>query len=582
MLNWGTLGEEKFNRAAEMLIMRTVEADNPGLKVTAVDGRGGDGGIDLDVTVRKTGQLITIYQLKHFPEGFSGAWAKARKPQIQKSYAAAVKHDPEKWVLVMPRNFSPKERSFVTALRGKSSRPRIERIGVTELDLMLARFPEVEDYINRDANRAALGVVRRESALLAKPEDLSTEVEQLQKRIAARSPYWGVNFGRVGPHYFEQLVAMRPDAAEREPLSFTLATDFTNEEALGEDYKRALDYGLLKPLQLPADVVTHFERHGPEWFAGVIDVLGVDLFPTGQNLDVPIKVILRSAEGKTIAQPTVVNARASSGQRGGQLNLLVLEGVEFTFVFDNHVTDGGNLNFEVGLQGLTGTAAKRATNFLKALSQARELTLQVGDFKPFTVTFEGQNPEPPTTLVELAADLAFIEDELGVQLSFPETAPSNYERIWIRVIRRVFEGAVSYVPGAEDLSFTVTAPVPQGVKDWLTADSMAFGIHVDDWEWEVLGQKLVVGDVSLAVFDGHVVDGPEHLEALETDATSSRIVKFAPNDATGGVLIYALNRRKPDEVIDAIPWGLAGVPEHRHFREPGAADEGDVDPGRSG
>ena len=35
MLNWKTLSEEDFNRAVEMLIVRTVEADHPGLYVTA-------------------------------------------------------------------------------------------------------------------------------------------------------------------------------------------------------------------------------------------------------------------------------------------------------------------------------------------------------------------------------------------------------------------------------------------------------------------------------------------------------------------------------------------------------------------
>ena len=35
---------------------------------TAIDGRGGDGGIDIDVTVKKTGQLVKILQVKYFPE----------------------------------------------------------------------------------------------------------------------------------------------------------------------------------------------------------------------------------------------------------------------------------------------------------------------------------------------------------------------------------------------------------------------------------------------------------------------------------------------------------------------------------
>lgn len=568
MLNWGTLGEEKFNRAVELLVMKTVERDNPGLVVTAVDGRGGDGGIDLDVTVKKTGQLVAIYQLKHFPEGFSGRWADARKPQIRKSFDAAMKHDPDKWVLVIPRNFTPKERSFVTALRGKSYRPRIERVGATRLDEMIMDFPEVEDYINRDANLAALKLVNRESSLLSRPDDLTKEIDHLEKRIAARSPYWGMEFSTLGGHRTEMVVPRRPDAEEREPLSITLATDFTSEESLGAEYQRALDYGLLEPLQLPESVITHFELHGPEWFAGVVDVLGVDLLPRGQDLDVPVKVVLRSAEGRTIAQPTAVRARATSGQRGAQLTLLVYKGVEFTFFFDRNVTDGGTLNFEVGLQGLTGADAKRALKFLVALSNARELTLEVDGVEPFAVAFSGENPAPPATLLELADDLAAIEDELGTQFSFPEKGPSNYDRIWVRVIRRIFEGAVSFVPGAEDLSFTVTSPALEGDENWFTQEGIAVGVHPSDWSWEVLGEDLIVGDVTLAVFNGRAVDGPEHLAALKADPTTPRIVRFAPQDEDGGVVIYSLNHKKPDEVVKAVPWGLTGIPEHRHFLNP--------------
>lgn len=83
MLNWRTMSEDEFNRIAEALIRRSVMEDSPGVDVKALDGRGGDGGIDLDATVERTGQLVSIYQLKFFPEGFSGEWSRARKPQIE-------------------------------------------------------------------------------------------------------------------------------------------------------------------------------------------------------------------------------------------------------------------------------------------------------------------------------------------------------------------------------------------------------------------------------------------------------------------------------------------------------------------
>ncbi|MFF2487234.1 hypothetical protein ACFVSU_12585 [Microbacterium sp. NPDC058062] len=572
MLDWGILGEEKFNRAAELLITKTIELDNPGLVVEAVDGRGGDAGIDLDVRVRRTGQLVAIYQLKHFPGGFSGDRKTTRRAQIRSSFKAALQHDPAKWVLVIPANFTPGERRFVNGLNGRLHRPRIGRIGSTRLDEMLTQFPEVEDYINRDANLAALQLVGRESALLTRPDDLTTEIDRLQERISARSLYWGTEFSTLDGVRIERLVARRADAHEREPLRITMETDFTNATELAEHYRQAIDYGLLEPLQFSADVVTRFERHGPEWFAGVVDVLGVELVPLDNDLDLAVKVVLRSAHNKTLAQPTALRVRASTGAKGAQLKLLVCKGVEFAFYFDKHAPDGGTMKFDVALQGLSGAEANRALNFLTALSHARQLTLAIESVQPFTVGFDEGNPAPPASLVEFAEDLAAIERELGIEFSVPTTGPSDFDRIWARVIRRFFEGIGSLVPGVDDLSFTVTPPLRERDEEWLTSEGLPYSANPDEWTWELLGQELLLSDVTFAVGCGRVVDGGAHVAALKADPITPRTVRFAPLEEHGGVVIFsrALNNMK--EEIEVRPWGLSGIDEHPRFALTGEGD----------
>src|SRR5665647_486018 len=70
MFDWARCGRERFEAIVESLLVNKHVTEHTG-HAQAVDGRGGDGGIDVDVTL-DDGTLDTIYQLKYFPEGLSG------------------------------------------------------------------------------------------------------------------------------------------------------------------------------------------------------------------------------------------------------------------------------------------------------------------------------------------------------------------------------------------------------------------------------------------------------------------------------------------------------------------------------
>ncbi|MER7446746.1 hypothetical protein [Microbacterium sp. NPDC097977] len=566
MLQWNTLGEEKFNRAAEHLIIKTVEADNPGLIAEAVDGRGGDGGIDIDVRVKKTGQLISIYQLKYFPGGFSGGHGKARRPQVSKSYLSALEHEPVNWYLVIPENYTPGERKFVTKLRNGALVPNVRRIGKTELDAMLMRFPVIEDYINRDAAVSALAVVGREETILAKPGDSFRALERIKERADARSPYWGSEIGWLNGAMYERIVAKRPDAGDREPLNITVETDFTGAEELGAQYQRAIDYGLMEPLRIPREVITRVERHGPEWFAGVLDVHHIDLPATAGELTVPVRLKLKSPDGRLLAQPTALEARATSGSKGFLLTLTVVRGVTFEFSFVKEDSHGGDVDFQANLEGLTGVEARAAYKFLSALAKATSMTLEIRDIPPLDMEFSSNGTAPRPQILELAEDLAAIEDELGVRFSFPARLPGAVERIMIRALRRVLEGEVSYLPGAQHVGARLFGPLAIR-PEMLTDSGINFGLEVDDWEWNVLGQTIILGDTTIAIFDSHAEGGAEHLAAFNADPGTARDVVFQPNHPLGGVVVYSRERRDMNTAIEPVAWGLSGFKEHPRIAE---------------
>lgn len=241
-----------------------------------------------------------------------------------------------------------------------------------------------------------------------------------------------------------------------------------------------------------------------------------------------------------------------------------MNGVKLNFLVERSERNRGTLNFEVQLEELSGADAKNVLSFLTALSSAEEFTLMVGEMEPISVRFSGEKAEPPVSLVELADDLAAIEKELGVSFSFPKENPKNYERIWIRIIRRVLAGEVSYIP-AKDLNFTMVSPDLKEIEAWLKDGIFALGMHVDDWEWEILSQTLIVDDVTLCVLDGHIVDGQLHLEAFKSNPDSPRQITYSPKDKGGGVVIFSRTRREPDLPLEAIPWEITGIIEHSHF-----------------
>lgn len=558
-IDWSATGEAEFNRTVEALLLSEVDS-SPGLYARAIDGRGGDDGIDVDVRSKKTDQLVHIYQLKWFREGFSGQRAKTRRDQIRHSFERAMELDPPVWTLVVPSNGTIKERQFVGALR-KQRKVRITFTGAAELDLLLAKFPRIHDFATRDAALEALRLVGRESAGLGKPQDLGDELTLLHSKVDARSTYWTFDTSTTDGQVSQVLRAKRPDAQEREPLSINAIAELGPDHAkLREAFELSMKYGVSEPVTLPAEVIKKFELNGPTWFAGNDQVGDIRLLP-----------VASAAEGKTVR----LSAFNSQGARLGQLAGKVIgvtegtEGMLITLGFDGGMVQrwkvpregrSASTGLELNFGGQNAHQVRRILAFVAKLDNASDIEVEIDGQKTRAKLGDFVNPITQTrALNELSDDLDYLERELDLTFVYPEEMEA-VDRVWLRAARLMLEGKVVLAPSFDNFTATLSGIRDEGLVLALTEKS-AIRWGYKGLVVEVFGATLEFDDVSLMHHSAAAIDGAAHLDAVERGQGEGRVVVFAGTDGTPPRMFI------PELIAEDLPlvpvaWGIPDIVEH--------------------
>ncbi|MFM9431966.1 hypothetical protein [Arthrobacter sp. MP_2.3] len=558
-VDWSTISEIRFNELAEMLIVEDRSRD--GLVAQAINGRGGDGGIDIDVKVARTGQLTEILQLKWFPQGFSAKYAD-RKRQIEKSFKSALVHDPAVWTLVVPANLTIPERKKIYALK-KDRKIHIKLIGVTELNLLLAKYPDIHDWAMRDIARELLSIVGRDTAILSRPGDLSAEAKRLQDRSNAISPNWGVNFSSIGGVVSEQLYAKHDKAMEREPLSLSLLTEFgPDDDELRREFEDGLDYGVTQQLVLQSHVISSFTKVGPEWFAGEVESGEVHILPADEApRDMRINATSVDAEGKRLSSVSARKGKLVGGHVGATLEFSTPGGLTLRWRVPTDGSGEGSVRVDFMPKGHSALDVRKAMGFMATLHQATKFLVAVDGQVSELVLPEGPTPpvgDPATA--ELIDDLAVIEVKTGATFAFPEFLPPALDRVWARAVRRILEGG--YVPLPNTEGFNVTLNGDHGeVIERVLLEGGAMVISSEDWTIELLDETVYVGYIAIYHAKIHVDNGEEHVAALRFGNGAGRRVYFRSEAGSPGVM-YMPGHPDAKETVVPEPWALTGIREH--------------------
>lgn len=553
-------GKEDFERIVEALVQRlwSTKYDN---EAFAIDGRGGDGG--LDIFVERDGVVVSIYQLKFFPEGMSGGFRKTRRDQVKRSFSSVCDTPGlEEWVLVLPRNPTNSELRFVRAL-GKNSDFQIRVWARAELDQRIAEFPDLLAWATRNPLVETLREAGMQSAALTGPNDLQDRVSALHASANSRSAFWGTNFSVVDGVLTQSLVAKRPDAPEKEPIQIGFTAAFTpDQENLRKQLEEFLDYGGPHRIRLPPEVVGIVKTEGPDWIAGEATGRTIELAPV--PLDAPAGCELRvvGANGGLLASVEGTVQALTQGKRGFALTA-AFPAMELRIKHPMDKVTPVTLNFRNSPEAATASEMQRTVRVQALINEGRELQLYIGDQLALRVPADGltvtdQISVDPGT-VALIDDLAFLEREYGISLTVPEEIPTM-ELIDIRVIRMLVEGRVTTWPRLSSLSATSTREISE---EALVEESKPHAVfaYFDDVVVPILGKPLLVGRVSLYHPSMQMQDVDRVRAAVRSNGGAGQTVTFSPTDETP-IRIWCQDRQTDaDKRIEPEPWGIPGVSE---------------------
>jgi hypothetical protein len=445
---WTTCGQPLFDRVVEALLTE-VHSEGSGV-LEVLDGRGGDGGIDLDLTM-PDGTIDTIYQLKYFPEGFSGGH-RPRRRQIESSFKAAMKHHPRRWVLVVPGNLTAEERKFVRALAKKHQGVEIGKTwGRAALDASLANSPRVFKHFTHDQRMEDLRVAGLERQGLATAADLSEFAASMGESLGARSLHWDTEVTTGPDGVATRVRARHPRAMEEEPLGSRISFA---PGPVGEEARRRYEDGQAfgTPVDLEAAEIAKVELTGADWFAQELTDVQVHLRPSPHARgEIDVRVTTPNGGQLQVLRGTM---DIHAGSRGQRIVAALDCGLDLTITIPNtslpgSATENRPVDFNIAVYRLRrddAIEAARAVQFVDHVESDTQVTVELWRGGKMFAQMRTPNYDQRGRLIgaydrQLIDDLRVLSKRFDITLRVPEQM-TLAQRAEIRKARLLAEGNV--------------------------------------------------------------------------------------------------------------------------------------------
>jgi hypothetical protein len=421
MIRWQDLDPATVERAVKLLI-RELHPTAQG-----IDGSGGDDGRDI---TWDSPEGLVIFEVKSYSQRLTNG----RKRDIRKSLTNAANHQPVRWVLILPLDPTPAEKSWFDGLKTEFSPVKLEWRGRDWLDAEFAPREHLVRYVEGPlyvlAERATeLG---HEQAVLANGiPDLAARLGTLSGRAQELSPFWRVDFAVRGNEFHFEYSERFPGAATIDPVTITPVFSFPADDPEAEEAERrltqTLEYGgdvvvdgrFVERVDIEASEETKKLFDHPEGTTST----GVQFIAVEDNegLPAPCTLEIVSAEDLVLAAVTVQLSRRTRGNRGVALTGADPSGILQLRTAADHPVDGyyqGSVNivFEE-LIGRWPSAVRPVADFVLAAEPGRRVAVRLGHNELGRVEIEADT----LTDLKAAARLVIALDEL--QWSFATSFP---------------------------------------------------------------------------------------------------------------------------------------------------------------
>ena len=299
-IRWDNLGHKEYEDIVSVLVSR-LHPDSQ-----RIDGKGGDGGRDVQIVDRQVGTMLEAFEFKSFAPRMNPS----RRQQVVRSLERAATLKPRQWTLIVPIDPTPKEDEWFRRLEDNYPFP-IRWFGKTWLDEKMAAFPDIRRYFLEGANDEVVRLLRelhQERAKVSVIHDAICRLRTLHERLNEIDPYYRYELS-TGPSaadfrppdvalsvsYGDMRVDVYPKylgATNDRPITinFTLLS-----EPIDETFQHAIDYGL--GVTIPSHLLESVTIDAPAGLGGSFPGGEIDLLPTSKDLDDPVSLSLNVMDG---------------------------------------------------------------------------------------------------------------------------------------------------------------------------------------------------------------------------------------------------------------------------------------------
>lgn len=575
MLDWGTLGREKFERATAALIRRRHRTEHEVRdEVLVPNARGGDAGIDILVKDREG---TWLYQQKYFPEGFSGGHAKSRRAQIRGSFDQAMKLNPRPdfWVLLVPLDLTLDERDWLNTLPDRIKKgpgPVIRTMGSSELDELLARNQDIEEHTLRDATSLALervGDAVLADKAITSVEDYTARLNKLNTAADALDTDWTprVTIDESG----QEAVSVVPKHNNPRPIVFSLQINPNEMEDDDRDsFEDVVGYGLPGEVTVGTSPGKSIYHHAPAFLLSSHDptnsyqwkISGTSKVSdpmAGKRVELRLQFADQSSAVKLLTIKQV-----SRGIFGTAIALkltdicTVLLRLPKPKEAGTHAGSGGSrLNIKVAMENALPEEILEAMDLELDIASSTELILELSTGplvmkRPAAEVARnvlGQEHEQYRLLME---DLTVIQRETRQKFIVPDEI-SQRDRVLLRFLRLLMEGHVVSVPGIRRIQIVVNEDRLDGTDDALEGGAFTGLLTMEPYTLHLFSRDITVPG---PVYTYHPRVELEPVEGSDSRIAEANIAHITPLNSEYFVA-YRPGQVRADGLAPT-PWGLRG------------------------
>lgn len=501
MIDWKAIGREHFESVVHILITHEWSKAEARAKVSPLDGRGGDDGIDVEV---RLDDGLVVYQLKYFVDGMSGGFKDRRRQVVRSWNSVKDREDLLEWVLVMPSVLTPQEYAFVYGLDNPRGIP-IKVWARADIDTRLASNPDIARYAERtEPFLEDARIMNQEQAQLLDPiRGLSERVSKLGQRAFEVDPHWDLDFAREGD---QTTISLRPKSSEsytESPITVSARFSLERDGDTFAQIDKVLGFGLDESVRIE-EGLEEITLDGPSFLPQPSETASMTMQQITRVPDElsrkPVSLVFTDADGARIGTHVGITDHIAKGHSGFIWRVFCYRAIRITFY--GALNPGVELppaevKFDIG--GASASSFRDALQLLLDIHRAEKISLVLSGNTIGTWTNVGLRFGSVQDLQELAGfadDLIAIEALAKTKFVLPaEVVPNDV--VLARMVRALLEGvatAAPMIPG-----FTQVIPIVAAAQ-FETSEIVPRGdIHVSSPEFGVnlLGVEIPIGHVEL-------------------------------------------------------------------------------------